>query len=97
MSKERRQFPRLDLSEDAYAVDDSSQTLGRIRIVGGGGMEISAASSVVAEQLTVGRRLRIQIIEPASQASHTLDVEVRYRRLRAIGVEFVGGAEPSRK
>ncbi len=96
MSKERRQFPRLDLPEDAYAVDDSGQTLGRIRVVGGGGMELSAASSVVADQLTVGRRLRIEIIEPGSQSSHRLDVAVRSRRQRSIGLEFVG-AEPSRK
>jgi len=96
MSNERRQFPRLDLPEDAYAIDDSGQTLGRIRVVGGGGMEISAASSVVADQLTVGRRLRLQIVEPATQATHTLDVEVRYRRQRAVGVEFVGSG-PSRK
>jgi len=91
MSKERRQFPRLDLSEDAYAVDDSGQTLGRVRIVGGGGMQISAASNLVAEQLPVGRRLRIQIIEPSSQGSHTLDIVVRSRRERSVGVEFVGG------
>ena len=97
MSSERRQFPRLDLSDDAYAVDESGRTLGRIRIVGGGGVELSAASSVVAEQLAVGQRLRIQVIEPANQASHTLDVEVRSRRQRVIGLEFVGGAEPSRK
>ncbi|HVP44070.1 MAG TPA: PilZ domain-containing protein [Terriglobales bacterium] len=97
MSSERRQFPRLNLSDDAYAIDESGQTLGRVRVVGGGGMELSAASSVVAEQLTVGRRLRIQIIEPASQANHTLDVEVRSRRLRSIGLEFVGGAHPPAK
>ena len=96
MSKERRQFPRLDLPEDAYAVDDSGQTLGRVKVVGGGGMELSAASSVVADQLTVGRRLRIEIIEPGSSASHRMDVEVRSRRQRAIGLEFVG-AEPSRE
>ncbi len=91
MSKERRQFPRLDLSENAYAVDESGQTLGRVRIVGGGGMQISAASNLVAEQLSVGRRLRIQILEPSSQGSHTLDVVVRSRRERSVGVEFVGG------
>ena len=96
MSKERRQFPRLDLAEDAYAVDPSGQTLGRVKVVGGGGIEISAASSVVADQLTVGRRLRIQVIEPGSSASHSLDVEVRSRRQRAIGLEFVG-AEPNPK
>lgn len=96
MANERRQFPRLDLSEDAYAVDDSGQTLGRVRIVGGGGMEISAASSLVADQLAVGRRLRIEIIEPGSPGSHSLDVEVRWRRQRSVGLEFVG-AEPSRK
>lgn len=93
MANERRQFPRLDLPEDAYAVDSTGQTLGRIRIVGGGGMEISAASNLVADQLTVGRRLRIDIIEPASHASHQMDVEVRSRRQRLVGVEFVGGPE----
>ncbi len=97
MANERRQFPRLDLSEDAYAIDPSGQTLGRVRIVGGGGIELSAASSVVADQLAIGRRLRIEIIEPGSSSSHSLDVEVRSRRQRAIGLEFVGGLEPPRK
>jgi hypothetical protein len=96
MANERRQFPRLSLSEDAYAVDDTGQTLGRVRIVGGGGMEISAASSLVADQLTVGRRLRIEVLEPSIQGSHTFDVEVRSRRERFVGLEFVGGA-PSPK
>ncbi len=97
MSPERRQFPRLDVADDAYAIDESGQTLGRVRVVGGGGMELSAASSLVAEQLTVGRRLRIQVIEPASQASHTLDVEVRSRRRRTIGLEFVSAGPPAGK
>ena len=91
MSKERRQFPRLELSEDAYAVDESGQTLGKVRAVGGGGMQIAAASSVVAEQLSEGRRLRIEIIEPKNDVSHTLDVVVRSRRDRTVGLEFVSG------
>ena len=92
MSKERRQFPRLELSEEAYAIDDAGQTLGRVRLVGGGGMQLAAASSLVAEQLHVGRRLRIQVLEPSSDESHSLDVEVRSRRQRTVGLEFVGGA-----
>jgi len=91
MSNERRQFPRLDLSEDAYAVDESGQTLGKIRSVGGGGMQIAAASNLVAEQMKEGRRLRIEIIEPKNDVTHTLDVIVRSRRDRTVGLEFLGG------
>jgi len=91
MSKERRQFPRLDLSDDAYAVDESGQTLGKVRSVGGGGMQIAAASNLIAEQMPAGRRLRIEIIEPKSDVTHTLEVIIRSRRERTIGVEFVGG------
>jgi hypothetical protein len=91
MSKERRKFPRLDLSDDAYAVDESGQTLGKVRSVGGGGMQIAAASNLVAEQMPAGRRLRIEIIEPKSDVTNTLEVIIRSRRERTIGVEFIGG------
>ncbi len=93
MAEERRKFPRLDLTEDAYAVDDTGQTLGKVRIVGGGGMQISAASSMVVERLPVGRRLRVDVIEPNLHVTHTLDIVVRSRRDRSVGVEFVGAEE----
>lgn len=95
MSKERRQFPRLELTDDAYAVDESGQTLGKVRIVGGGGMQIAAASSLVLlDRLAVGRKLRITLIEPSTEDTHTIDVVVRSQRERTVGVEFVGGAGP---
>jgi hypothetical protein len=93
MSKERRQFPRLDLTDDAYAVDESGQTLGRVRVVGGGGMQIAAASNLVLDRMPVGRKLRITVIEPSTEDTHAMDVVVRSHRERSIGVEFVGGAD----
>ena len=94
MSKERRHFPRLELADDAYAVDESGQTLGKVRIVGGGGMQIAAASSLVLDRLQVGRRLRITVIEPSTEDTHAMEVIVRSQRERTVGVEFLGGADP---
>jgi hypothetical protein len=94
MSQERRQFPRLDLTEDAYAVDESGQTLGKVRIVGGGGMQIAAASNLVLDRLPVGRRVRITVIEPSTEDTNAFDVIVRSQRDRSVGVEFVGGGNP---
>src|SRR5437667_11082062 len=86
---DRRQFPRLGLSEDAFAVDekDGSQ-LGRVAEAGGGGFLIYPATPEAIKKLSVGNRLRITVKEPGSQAASTIDVEVRYRKGEALGVQF---------
>jgi hypothetical protein len=87
---ERRQFERLDLSEDALVKDERGQRLGRVTQASGGGMLI--ALEVPVEQFALGSRMRVTISEPATQAEeHTIDVVVRYRQPGAIGVEFVTG------
>jgi hypothetical protein len=44
-----------------------------------------------AEEFTIGARLQVNILEPASNAAHTIDVVVRYCQPGALGVEFVSG------
>ena len=86
---ERRQFERLQLSEEAFAVDekDGSQ-LGRVAEAGGGGFLIYPATPDAIKKLSVGNRLRITVKEPRSKAASTIDVEVRYRKGEALGVQF---------
>ena len=69
---DRRQFPRLELSEDAFAVDekDGSQ-LGRVAEAGGGGFLIYPATPDAIKKLSVGNRLRITVKEPRSKAAST--------------------------
>lgn len=85
---ERRQFPRLVLSEEAYATDAAGRTLGKVEVVGGGGMLIHTESEAVLSELPLQRRLRVTVVEPKGNIRHSLDVEVRYHDGRAVGVEF---------
>ena len=56
---ERRQFERLQLSEDAFAVDEKDGAqLGRVTEAGGGGFLIFPATPEAIKKLTVGNRLR---------------------------------------
>ena len=94
MTTDRRQFERLQLSEDAFAVDekDGSQ-LGRVSQAGGGGFLIYPATPEAIQKLAVGNRLRITVKEPRSQATSTVDVEVRYRKGEALGVQFANKSQ----
>ena len=85
----KRQFTRLTIPEHAIAFDSQGRELGRVSQAGGGGFLIFPISAQASEQLTVGRRMRITIIEPGSKASNTVDVEVRYHQGNAVGVQFV--------
>ena len=86
---DRRQFPRLELSEDAFAVDEKDGAeLGRVSQAGGGGFLIYPATPDAIKKLTVGNRLRITVKEPRSKAANTVEVEVRYRKGDALGVQF---------
>ena len=88
---ERRQFERLQLSEDAVALNIDGQELGRVSQAGGGGFLIYPANPEAVRQLSVGNRLTITVTEPRSKASNTIYVEVRYRKGAAMGVQFITG------
>jgi hypothetical protein len=92
MSIDRRQFPRLEISPEAYAVDAKGRELGKVSYAGGGGMLITANSSEAAQSLEPGKRLSVTVMEPHSQTSNRIDVVVRYRDGNNVGVEFVGGS-----
>jgi hypothetical protein len=91
MSINRRQFPRLALSEDAVALSDSGLKLGKVSTAGGGGFLIYPTTPEATSLLTPGRRITITVHEPKQNVNSTVDVEVRYSEGQAVGVEFVGG------
>ena len=90
---DRRKFDRIELTEDAHAVDANGRELGKVRQAGGGGMLIIIAGDDVAERLPIGSREQITVMEPSTQTSHTIDVIVRYNDKSQIGCEFVTGKD----
>lgn len=92
MSSERRQFPRLELSEHAYAVDAGGRELGKVSQASGGGMLIRAKDAAAVAGLQPGDHFQVRIMEPDSQTANTIDVVVRFVRPGELGVEFVTGA-----
>ena len=94
MSPERRQFPRLKIPEDTYAVDESFRQLGKVEAAGGGGLTIHASSDEDAAVLEPGRKLKLSIVERQGHVLHNVEVVVRYRNDKTIGVEFAD-ASPS--
>ena len=97
MSINRRQFERLNLSEDAVALDQAGRKLGKVSSAGGGGFLIYPASPDATGTLAPGKRLTITVHEPKQNVNSTVDVEVRYRDGEAVGVEFVGGEGVAKK
>lgn len=91
MSDKRRRFERLAIPEDALVLDPAGQSLGRVSQVSGGGFLIRPASAVALQQLPVGRRLTVTVVEPKSNSKNSVDVEVLYHKESAVGVSFVGG------
>ncbi len=89
----RRQFPRISLSDEAVAMDPQGLCLGRVKQASGGGMSIEMDSAEVREAMKLGKRLTVTILEPGLGTSNTLDVVVRHRLGNRIGVEFVSGPE----
>jgi hypothetical protein len=92
MSNNRR-WPRLVLTEEAYAVDANGCELGRVALAGGGGMLITAKSSADASTMRPGERLSVTIMEPTLHTQHHIDVIVRYQAGAHVGVEFVTGPD----
>ena len=88
---DRRRFERLELSDEAIAVDKAGRELGRVTQASGGGMMVKPKSAEIAGSLTKGERVEITVMEPGSQTRHTIDMVVRYSSPEQIGLEFVGG------
>ncbi len=88
MASEQRQFPRVKFTEHAVAVNESGLQLGKVKEVGGGGMMISAASQEALMLMPVGRKLRINVIEPGTKTTTPLNVEILYVRNNDVGVKF---------
>ncbi len=94
MGSERRQFPRYHIPENAIAYDEGGRKLGRVSQAGGGGMLIEiAGEGILPAEFPAGRRMRVTVLEPATQARNTIDVVVRYSSLNGVGAEFVGGKD----
>jgi hypothetical protein len=88
---DRRRFERLELGDDAIAVDETGRELGKVMQASGGGMMVKPKSSEVAASLAQGQRVQVTVMEPGSQTRHTIDMVVRYASAEKIGLEFVGG------
>jgi PilZ domain len=84
----RRRFERLSLPEEAIALDQAGHHLGRVCQVSGGGFLIYPALAVA--RMPVGQRMTITVVEPPSNTSNSVNVEVRYHNRGAVGVSFVG-------
>ncbi len=87
MTSNRRQFERLDVPEEAIAIDESGRRLGIVSRAGGGGMTIALGDDI-AHSFAPGHRLRV-VVEEASGIRHTIPVEVKYCQNGDLGVEVV--------
>jgi hypothetical protein len=85
----RREFPRLEISEEARVYDENGRELGKVAQVSGNGMNIEISSRQVAESLEPGRRMRITVVEPGSQATNILEIIVHRLEGGKVGMEFV--------
>lgn len=88
MAMEQRQFPRVKITEHAVAVNDRGLQLGKVKEVGAGGMMITDVSKEALMLMPIGRKLRINVIEPGTKTSTPLNVEVLYVRDDNVGVKF---------
>jgi hypothetical protein len=86
---ERRRFPRLLASEDARVLNLKGTEIGRIADASAGGVSVQCATDAIAERLEEEGQLRVIIVEPRTQASRTVDVAVRHREGRRVGMEYV--------
>lgn len=92
--EERRRYRRTKLSEQALVLDDSGRMLGRASIMGEGGMQLEAGTTAIADELGIGRRLRLEVVHPGKERFR-VEAEVRYRQGDSLGVEYVGARAQS--
>ena len=85
----RRRFERLNLTEAAFAVDDSGYQLGKVSRAGGGGMQVDAPSKDALDHMKSGSRLSVTVVEPSTATTNTFDVEVCYVDGQSVGMKFL--------
>jgi len=84
-----RKFPRLAVPEEARVYDEDGRELGTVGEVSGSGMSLNAVSLPVAKSLEIGRRMRLNVVEPGSRKTNVVVVAVRHRDGSKLGLEFV--------
>jgi hypothetical protein len=89
MYSNRRQFDRLDITDEAIALDATGRRLGRVVRAGGGGMTVVLDAEIEYTKFAAGDSLRITVLEPARQIRHALDTSIRYVTDGNMGLEFV--------
>ncbi len=95
MDQERRRYKRLPIPEDTIAVNDAGETLGKVTLAGGGGIQLENITGAGERALQTGARVRITVLEPKIGARHSAEVEVIYRKGSRAGLQFVKGAGAS--
>jgi len=88
-TEDRRRYRRLELTEDAFAVDDTGVKLGRVSHAGGGGMQVEAESEDVLRRMVAGARMRLTIVEPTTGTANAMSVEVKHVVGLSVGMQFV--------
>lgn len=85
----RRQFERLELTDQAIVVDPAGRQLGPVKVVGGGGMLVCECNNDALGSLREGTQMRVTVVEPALGTANIMDVEVRYIQGNSIGMQFI--------
>ncbi len=88
MGWDQRQFRRFAVTEQAVAVNERGLQLGKVKEVGAGGMTIVAASDEALMLMPVGRKMKVNVIEPGTKTTTPLQIEVLYVRNNEVGVKF---------
>ena len=84
----RRQFLRIQVPDDAVALDEQGKKLGRVEEAGGGGLRVRMEPE--EQPPAAGSRIKITVVEPGTnKVIHTASVLVRYSDGAALGLEFV--------
>ena len=88
MEKDRRQFLRIQVPEDAVALDEQGKKLGRVEEAGGGGMRIRLEAE--GKTPAAGSRIKVTVVEPENKnVIHSASVLVRYCEGALLGLEFL--------
>ena len=83
----RRQFERLSL-DGALAYDEAGRELGPVTLVGGGGIGVALAPRLRLEEWPRDKRLRLTVVEHASNDRYRIDFVVRYLDDGLLGLQF---------